>query len=53
VTEAPVAAAEPTDEKKASPKKHVGAAGTGASTPGKVTPANGTQYVPKITNPGF
>ncbi len=52
-TEAPVAAADPTDEKKAGPKKHTGTAGTAAGTPGKVTPANGTQYVPKITNPGF
>ncbi len=54
-TESPVASAEPTDEKKtgSGTKKHVGPVGAGSTTPGKVTPANGTQYVPKITNPGF
>ena len=52
-TEAPVAAVEPTDEKKPGQRKHVGPTGAAPTTPGKVTPANGTQYVPKITNPGF
>ena len=53
-TEAPVAVADPVDEKKPGTKKHGGSAPvTTSTTPGKVTPANGTQYVPKITNPGF
>lgn len=48
-TEAPVAGApRPTGGKKISAPP----AGTTTST-GKIKPASGTQYVPKITNPGF
>jgi len=53
-TVAPDASTEAADDKKtAGPKKWAGPAGTSTSGSGKVTPATGTQYVPKITNPGF
>ncbi|MEZ4301282.1 MAG: serine/threonine-protein kinase [Polyangiaceae bacterium] len=45
----------PDEKKPTGTKKWTGPAGgtTATSAPGKVTPATGTQYVPKITNPGF
>jgi serine/threonine protein kinase len=56
-TEAPSAtpdstAEAPDDKKTPGNKKWATPAGKGTSG-GKVTPATGTQYVPKITNPGF
>ena len=50
--EPPVASADPAEDKKG-PATGKWSKPTAAAPPGKVTPANGTQYVPKITNPGF
>jgi serine/threonine-protein kinase len=54
-TEAPTAAPEVTEPRKVTGpgKKVAGPVGATSSTPGKSTPISGTQYVPKITNPGF
>ncbi|MBK8257338.1 MAG: hypothetical protein IPK82_32270 [Polyangiaceae bacterium] len=54
-TDTSSATAEAADDKKSpGTKKWGGPSGAPTSTSnGKVTPATGTQYVPKITNPGF